>query len=91
MTQRANLQTDSSTKSVQAQLDSVDSDISGEEALETIEIIMSGFCSFLSAIPSDAWVNRKFEERDLFTSDSADVIDGRFLPVLCGVIDLEAG
>ncbi len=67
---------------IRVELEGVAADISPDEALDTISSVMTGLCSFLSALPLETWLRHEFEARDFITSATGNGIGGRFLPTL---------
>jgi len=80
---------ETATQSVKAHLHGEDSDIAPEDGLREAEEIMAGFCSFLSALPPETWINEKFEGRDLITAGDPRHIGGRFLPELPEIVQVD--
>lgn len=78
-------------KKIYAELEGVAADIPTDEALDTIANVMTGLCSFLSALPLETWLKHEFDGRDLITSDTSDGIGGRFLPTLPINLDNKIG
>lgn len=57
-------------------------DLPRDDPFASIETIMRGFFSFLSALPPESWLAREFKTSDLVFGDSRSTMGGRFLPVL---------
>jgi len=67
---------------IQAELEGLSADLAPDEGIALIGTIMTGMCSFLSALPAETWLNRQFIGHDLMTSASGRGLGARFLPAL---------